>query len=675
MIKTLQFPLIKITFFFLCGLLTAPFIICNPISIFCISAVILASCGLIYLSKIQLKTPVFAVGTFIISFLIGISTVQIHNQLRFRNHYVYVIQKNEKTYYLNVTITEKLKKTATKSRFEATVNSINGKNKSGKIILNIASDTSLNAIDIGTSINVKGAVYKNQEIKNPNQFDYSKYLEKKQIYAQVFTTIDGCQIESKPTLSLNYYASKIRHRIIKNLQDNHFNDTELNVVIALLLGQQQDISPEILKDYQLAGAIHVLSVSGLHVGFILLFITLLLRPISNTKRGLQIKLIITILSLWSFGVLAGLAPCVLRSVTMFSFLAIGNFMRRSVNIYHTLLVSILLILIIEPSFLFDVGFQLSYSALFFIVWLQPTLSGIYVPKYKIVKYFWDIITVSFAAQIGTFPLSIYYFHQFPGLFFVTNLVILPALYFILGLGIVVVVMAALNISFVPFLKLLEGLIYYLNQFIKTIASFEDFVFTNISLSQTMMIGLYLVLFSWIVFCKKPSTIKLYAGLLSILCLQLIYIQSKISTQKSSEFLVLSNKKNSLFATRSGSTTTFYSSDSILKTIDKNTTINSFLIGSFTDSVIKKRISNLYYFDNKKILVLDSKFEFSNIDPSILILSHSPKINLERYFLTHKPELVVIDNSNFKSYVKVWKKNCEQQKIPFHDVAEKGFYKL
>ena len=173
-----------------------------------------------------------------------------------------------------------------------------------------------------------------------------------------------------------------------------------------------------------------------------------------------------------FGILAGLAPSVLRSVTMFSFVAIGLFLRRSVNIYHTLLVSILLILLFQPSFLFDVGFQLSYIALFFIVWLQPLLANLWTPKNKIKNYIWDILTVSFAAQIGTLPLSIYYFHQFPGLFFVTNLIVIPLLGFIMSLGVLVMVFAAFN--WVPFYpaKALEISIYYLDKIINTIASFE-----------------------------------------------------------------------------------------------------------------------------------------------------------------------------------------------------------
>ena len=179
------------------------------------------------------------------------------------------------------------------------------------------------------------------------------------------------------------------------------------MVSALILGQQQDISKEILNDYQYAGAIHILSVSGLHVGFILLFLTFLLKPIPKNKLGNTIRLIIIIICLWGFAILAGLSPSVIRSVTMFSFVAVGMYLKRSTNIFHTLLVSMFLILFFQPSFLFDVGFQLSYLSLFFILWLQPLLSNIWTPKNKIVNYFWDILTVSFAAQIGAFPLSIF----------------------------------------------------------------------------------------------------------------------------------------------------------------------------------------------------------------------------------------------------------------------------
>ena len=673
--KAIQFPLIKITLFFLSGLLLAEILQLSLNIVYCMLVVLLCLSYILYQKKTKINVPIFEICSYFISFLIGISTVLIHDQLRIQNHYIYSTTALEKTSLLHVTITEKLKKSATKFRYEAIVNTLNTKPTSGKIILNIATNHSADSLTVGTNLNVKGRLYKNQKTRNPHQFDYANYLAKKQIYGQVFTTIEDCHVDNTVTKSLNYYASSFRERIITNLKKNNFNQTELNVVVALLLGQQQDISPEILKEYQLAGAIHVLSVSGLHVGFILFFITLLLAPIPNTKKGLQIKLIVTLLALWVFGIIAGLAPCVIRSVTMFSFLAVGNFMRRSVNIYHTLLVSMLLILLIEPSFLYDVGFQLSYSALFFILWLQPLLSTIYSPTSKIISYFWDIITISFAAQIGTFPLSIYYFHQFPGLFFITNLIILPALTLILALGLVVIIMASTNIIWQPALKLLENSIWLLNQTIKKIASFEDFVFQNISLSFAMMFGLYLILFSCISFSKKPSRLKLYCSLISIICFQIACFKSKYAAQTSSEFIVLSTKKSSVFIKKFGTTNTIYATETELNNVEKNTIINSYLVGNFSDSISKKPISNLYYFNHKKILVLDHFAVLGNDEPDILILSDSPKINLERLFLRYKPQIVVANLSNFKSYVKIWQKICMQQKIPFHDVSEKGFYKL
>ena len=153
------------------------------------------------------------------------------------------------------------------------------------------------------------------------------------------------------------------------------------------------------------------------MGFIFLFLNFILKPIPNTKKGSFIKLSIILFSLFLFALIAGLSPSIVRSVTMFSFVAIGLHLRRSVNIYHTLLVSMLLILLFQAYFLFDVGFQLSYLAVFFIVWFQPILVSYWKPKNKIAKYGWDILTVSFAAQIGTLPLFppiswIVFYYQF-----------------------------------------------------------------------------------------------------------------------------------------------------------------------------------------------------------------------------------------------------------------------
>lgn len=672
--KVLQFPLVRVTLFFVFGILfaqiTKPKL--NFISLLVFSAIVLVILSNFISKKFFVFKSHFGVLTFLLSFLIGAFALVCSIQTNNSNHYVYELNAIKSDNLVEVLIKEKLKTTAKSDRYVAQIHTLNCQKSYGKLLVNIAKDSASHHIEIGTLVKINGSIYKNKKPNNPDQFDYGKYLENQQIYGQIYTNYSDVKISINVEKSISYYASKLRNRIIHNLEKNHFNETELNVVNALILGQQQDISQEVNRDYQYAGAVHILSVSGLHVGFILLFITFLLKPIPNTKRNSLLKLIIVIVFLWSFGIIAGLAPSVVRSVTMFSFVAIGLFLRRSVNIYHTLLVSALLILLFRPSFLFDVGFQLSYVALFFIVWLQPLLIAVWTPKNKIVMYFWEIITVSFAAQIGTFPLSIYYFHQFPGLFIVTNIIILPMLSVILCLGVVVMVFAAFDFVWMPLLKTLEWSIWLLNKIISWVASFEDFVLKDIAYNWPMMCCSYLLIFSVTIWLMKPTYRKLIVSLAALISFQLTALHTRYNHQKKSELIVFNKKKSTLITERNGTEVTVYTT----KNVDDNTALKTYLIANFCKIRKEDSIANVYYFKNKKLYLLDSSAVYlDNEKPDIVLLTNSSKVNLERLFISWKPQQVVADASNYKSYVKLWEATCRKEKIPFHDTSEKGFYKI
>jgi competence protein ComEC len=676
--KILQFPLVKIIAFFVLGIVNAFYLKPNPNFVFIAMGISFIFFGLSFYFSIRkvFQKNYFAIFAILVSFILGVLTQVIHTETYKTNHFTHFIQNSKKQYSIEITLKEKLKENDFSKRFVAIVKKLDAKESCGKIILNIRKDSLNHDFRVGSILKIRGSVYKNKEISNPNQFDYGKYLENQQIYGQVYCDVNDIQISSKIEKSIWYYASSFRNKIIKNLQKNGFGKSELSVIIALILGQQQDISQDVLHDYQYAGAVHILSVSGLHVGFILLFINFLLRPIPKNKMGSFTKLMIVIISLWVFGVIAGLAPSVVRSVTMFSFVAFGIYLKRSVNIYHTLLVSAFLILLFQPSFLFDVGFQLSYVSLFFIVWLQPLFSGIWKPKNRIITYFWDILTVSFAAQIGAFPLSVYYFHQFPGLFFVTNLVILPAMGLVLGLGVLVMLFAFFNyVPIIP-MRILEWSIWFLNKIISWIASFEQFIISNISFNFYMLLTMYLMLFAVFIWFKKPSFQKLSFAMIIIILFQTSCFSTKYIHQAEKELIVFNVKKNSLLCERIGQNSTIYANDSILKNIDNNRLLKPYLIENFATIQHKKSIQNNLFFNNKKILIIDSLAIYpKGFSPNIVVITHSPKLNLERFLQLCKPKSVVADASNFKTYVKIWKATCEQQKIPFHATAEKGFYKL
>ena len=675
--KILHFPLAKISLAFIIGIVSFQYYKPSPIWVFgsvLFCVFLLLVFHLLSRTKNNFKL-IFGVLSLLTSLLLGVASSIIHKETYNSLHYTNQIKDYENQHLIRLVINEKLKNTQKNTRYISTIRSVDKQQSFGKIILNIKKPNQIDSIKIGAELNVIGMLYKNKGSFNPNQFDYGKYLENQEIYAQVYANESQVKVIGKQKTIWSQF-SNFRTKIIENLALSNFKKEELNILIALLLGQQQDISPEILKDYQYAGAVHILSVSGLHVGFILMFITFLLKPMSNSKRNAILKLAVILISLWTYGILAGLSASVVRSVTMFSFVAIGIHLKRTVNIFHTLLVSMLLILLWKPSFLFDVGFQLSYLALFFILWLQPLLSNIWQPKNRIIQYIWDIVTVSTAAQIGAMPLSIYYFHQFPGLFFITNIIVLPLLGVIMIIGLIAIIIACFGI--VPFViaKPLEFLIEFLNSIIHWVATFEDFIIKNISFNKEMLVASYLVIIFSVIWFKKKEFNTLILTLISIVLLQCVFIYTKFKAENTDEFIVFNAKKHSIITERKKDLITVYSNDSILENIDNNLAIQSYLIGNFCKIEEKKNIGNLFYFKNKKILIIDSSSVYlEKTKPDILIVINSPKINLLRVFESWKPEQVVIDGSNYKSYARLWEATCRKEKIPFHNTNEKGFYKL
>lgn len=672
--KVIEFPLTRITIGFILGILLGYYYEINPKLAFLLLFITLITFVTTYLfsKRQQTVSLYFSLATYFLALVIGLTTQIIHTESYQEKNYIHYKTLFDQNHQLIVTVREKLRSSRYNDRYIVLVKKIDRSEFTGRILLNIRKDSLKSSFEIGTPLRINCSVVENGIAKNPNQFDYGKYLKNKQIYAQIYT--EKSEIKASSIIDKNawYYASILRTKILKNLEKSNFHKTELNVAAALILGQQQDISPDIIKDYQYAGAVHILSVSGLHIGFILLFVTFILKPFPNTRKGSFIKLIVIIISLISFGIIAGLAPSVVRSVVMFSFVAIGMYLRRSTNIFHTLLVSMLLILLFQPSFLFDVGFQLSYIALFFILWLQPLLAELWKPKNKVINYFWEILTVSFAAQIGAFPLSIYYFHQFPGLFFVTNLVVIPFISLIMGLGVLVMVLAAFDYVPMYLSKSLELSIYILNKIINSIASIKQFIIQDIPFNWYLLISFYLLIISTIIWIKKPDFRRLLATLIAVFILQISYFETHWIIQNQEELVIFNSKKNTMISERKGENTTLYQKGNELK----NLAINSYLMGNFSELKATKKLENLLFFKGNKILILDSLSVYpKNTNPDILVLTQSSKINLERMFQDLKPKIVVADATNFKTYIKLWKATCIKNKIPFHATGEKGFYRL
>lgn len=605
---------------------------------------------------------------------IGVLTVTIHRELNFKNHYSRLQTVNiDSTYNVSLRIREVLKPGFYKDKYVIDILKINTTSVSGRALLNVEIDSTITQFKVDDILIASTNFKAMTPGLNPHQFDYQSYLQKKYIYHQLSVTNDELlKIQSKYH-TLFGYASWLREGIIHNLSTYSFKADELDIIKALLLGQRRDISKDIYSSYTKAGAVHILAVSGLHVGIILLLLNALFNPLIYMKHGRTIKITAVVILLWGFAIVAGLSASVVRAVTMFSVVAIAMNLRRPTNIYNTLAISMFLLLLLKPMFLFDVGFQLSYLAVFAIVIIQPMLYGIWQPKLKVLDFFWKILSVTIAAQAGILPVSLYYFHQFPGLFFISNLVIIPALGFILGFGMVVIILSSLHILPSVLADLYGGLISLMNTFVRWISDQESFLFIDISFGFAQVIISYLLITLIIISLKRQTHKSVIVVLIAILGIQGFFIYKK-SQSSSNTFIVFHKSRYTIIGMQYNKNLTLHHNlnDSILNNdkVITNYKVGAHIVDMSTDSIL-----SLYQCNYKNILVIDSLgvYNVKRFRPHIVLLRNSPKLNLERLIDSLHPELIISDGSNYKSYQERWSRTCKAKKIPFHQTGKKGAY--
>ncbi len=275
---------------------------------------------------------------------------------------------------------------------------------------------------------------------NPFEFDYKKYINRKAIFRQVFLGPEFWNdAGSDSRFMILITAEKTRDYLLDIYVRNGLEGSELEILSALTLGYRKSIDPDIRQVFSVTGATHILAVSGLHVGIVYLVFSLLFGFLKKGKMTRYLFLILSVSSLWFYAFITGLSPSVQRAALMFTVIAIGENLHRPSNIYNTLSASAFILLVFNPNLLFDVGFQLSYAAVLGIVYFQPLLASLYHPKIRLVSYLWGLLTVSVAAQLTTFPLSVTYFHQFPVYFWMSNLIVIPAAFLFIVMGILILV--------------------------------------------------------------------------------------------------------------------------------------------------------------------------------------------------------------------------------------------
>ncbi|MBQ0787568.1 MAG: ComEC/Rec2 family competence protein [Oceanihabitans sp.] len=670
--KILNFTVIKLSTCLCIGILLA-YYIAIPVTWSLYSALILflLLSIILFLSRKQFTQTIwFGVLACFTTISIGIVSTNMHNQKHVKNHYTHLkyIPKQ-----ITFRIKEILKPGNYNDKYVVDILQVDAESAIGKALLNIKKDSLHKKLEVDAILITTEGFQEVSHTLNPNQFDYKNYLEKQYIYHQIYATNDKLFRVSDTKHTLIGYASLLRNTINIKLKKYDFKADELSIINALILGQRQNISKSVYTNYVNAGAIHILAVSGLHVGILLLLLNTLFKPLESIANGKIAKMISILILLWCYALIAGASASIIRAATMFSIVAIGMHLKRPSNIYNTLAISVFFILLFKPLFLFDVGFQLSYLAVLAIVSIQPMLYKIWKPRFWLTNKLWQITTVTIAAQFGVLPISLFYFHQFPGLFWLSNIVVIPLIGIILSSGILVIILALLN-ALPPFLADTFGsIIRLMNTFFEWIASKEQFLFQGISFNILYVLTSYFIITALV----RLHVIRNYKALvllcLAILSFQIAILYTKYENSKDA-FIVFHKSRNTVIGLkRNKMLQVFHNLDSITST----KTIGTFAVANFTETITEDTLQDLFFFRNKKILLVDSLgiYNIKSIKPDYVLLRNSPKLNLDRLIDSLKPKGIIADGSNYKSYVARWEKTCKKRKLPFHQTGKKGAFIL
>ncbi len=673
--KSLNFIIIKLTLCLIAGILLSHFFSVLLLhTLYLTIGLLIVLFIALHIAGLTLKKTIgFGLVSYLLMTTLGVLTYTTHHHKNFPQHYINIeVIETSVSNDITFRIKERLKPTRYHNKYIVELFKVNTLPAQGKVLLNIQKEDTSKIYNVDDILLIHSEFQEIRSPLNPNQFNYRSYLEKQYIYHQLFTEQHLIFEISSKRQTIFGYADALRQTINNRLNTFDFKPEELAIINALILGQRQDMDRGMYTEYANAGAIHILAVSGLHVGIILMMLSFVLKPIENLKRGNTIKVVIILALLWSFAVIAGLSASVTRAVTMFSIVAIAMHLKRPTNIYNTLSISMFILLLVKPMFLFDVGFQMSYLAVFAIVSIQPLLYKLWLPEWKVTDYFWQIFTVTIAAQLGVAPISLLYFHQFPGLFFISNLAIIPFLGLILGFGILVILLSLLNILPEIIANLYGRLISAMNHVVSWVSKQEAFLIKDISFDVTHVIATYLLLVALVLVYRKFHFKRIAILLVSILFLQSILIYTK-SKHSSESFIIFHKSRYSVFGKKQNTDLTIWHNldSTVIKTQNM---IGDYKVGNFIKSIRYDTLHNVYKTPHKTLLVIDSLGVYKvSFKPDYILLRNSPKLNLKRVIDSLQPELIIADGSNYKSYVKRWEATCLKEKLPFHQTYKKGAF--
>jgi competence protein ComEC len=718
MINWHESPFFRAVFALILGIISASFFL-PPWYLLSAFSIVTTIIFLFSFNKKEYRWRWISGGASVVFFYtIGFFAVAFHDNSNDKNFIAQFLHEKQQANIVG--IVSELPEAGKNTKITVDVFSINDTSTKARVLLYMKPTEYSKNVEYGDVISFTGYVNPIRISKNPETFDFQRYMKYHNIHHLCYVQEEDFHVlAQRRGNAILHFAYDSQAMFISILAQYLDTNDELSVASALIVGYRSQIPDEILQAYVNTGALHVLSVSGLHVGLVSVILNTIIRKIrgkSRFKFWKYLDPILQILFIWMFTFITGAAPCVLRAAVMFTFLILARSAARDSNVYNVLSASCFTLLCWNPYYLYDVGFQLSYMGLLGIVYFQPKIyaAGIdfinqkewlykiyhfrfadFKPKNKFVlsiikfpvaDYCWQMTSVSIAATVAVTPLSIFYFHQFPTYFWLSGLAVVPLAAWALYAGILLFIVHFISTTLAAWIgKILWVIIWLLNNSLFWIEKIPPGAIQHLWISGLATILLYFALLSLVAGINQRKVRWLTSG--SLIFIFLASLKANYTTYQNfskNEILIYNTGFYTLIDFFDGEKVFALGSKDIPERtinfaaynyrLSRGISPDQVTFIGLQDTCEKSDFyysNNFVFFKNKKFLILDKnpKDASEKIKTDYIFIRDNPEIDFDKIAQNIDYQMIIFDASNKKNKVLAWKKICDERKIPYHDIVE------
>lgn len=512
-------------------------------------------------------------------------------------------------------------------------------------------------------------------IQNPGSFDYAAYCARQGIYHSIYLKKEDFYT-LKSSVSSKDYLSKAQG-YVRNTFQQYINGQQENAIAsALVMGYKYDLDDDLLEAYSNTGVVHVIAVSGMHLGLIYGILLFFTKIFTKRKEGRLFKSVLILVCIWTFTVLTGAGPSVLRAAVIFSLMLLGDLLLRKNNTYNTLAASAFLLLLVNPFYLWDIGFQLSYLAVLSIVWIAgPLYRTVYFPL-RLLRYVWQLIAITLSAQVLTTPIILYHFHQFPNLFLITNLLIVPLSGLVLYACIFLLLISPLH-SIASFIGILvEKILWLMNQCILFFDRWSFAVTNHIEFHSIQVILYYLLVVA--IGCRIMYKKKMWT-IVAISCCMIIlgfHVHRQIKIRQSRRLIIYQMPGQAITDIGSGGHYMSFTGSPIDAKAKKLLSATRTKLGLLRST---GRISNQEYpvieFNRQKIVFANRIPDSTFFPADIVVIQKGSFLHMSDIHRVFKARQYIFDGNNALWKIRKWKKEADSLHLRHHSVPEQGAFMM